>query len=138
MVKNLFYIMEVPVFVVVMVFMLMIMLVAMTMVVAAMLFMNMFMVMTVDDAVGMHPSMIMFMVVFMMMLVIVVMFVFLRQDYVKILRLDAALVYTLMNQLIVPQMKFGKLFLQICKRHACVQQRAKQHVSAYAGKRFNI
>ena len=112
----------------VMVFMLMIMPVVMMMVVAAMLFMNMFMVVAVGNAVGMHPGMVMFMVVP----------VFFRQHHIKILRLYAAFVHALMNQFIVPQMKPGKLFLQICKRHACIQQCTKQHIPADAGKRFYI
>ena len=41
-----------------------------------------------------------------------------------------------MNQFIISQTKFCKLFLQIRKRDPCIQQRTEQHVSANAGKRF--
>ena len=138
MIKNLFYIMKVPVFVVVMVFMLMIMLVVMIMAMAARFFMNMFMVMTVGNAVGMHPGMIMLMAVFMLVFVLMVMIMFFRQDYIKIPRLYAAFVHALMNQFIAAQMELGKHFLQISKRNACVQQGAKQHIPADAGKRFYV
>ena len=152
MIQNLFYVMQIPVFVVMMVCMLVVFMIVfmfMMVVTIAMLFVNMFMVMAVSNTVSMHPGMIVFMIVvvpvfmlismmmviivcmFMIMLVVVMMlmvmfvFRFFRKHNIKILCLNPAFIHTFMDQFIVSQMKFGKLFLQERKRHSCVQQRAK-------------
>ena len=67
------------------------------------------------------------MMMLMAMITIMCMFVFLffRQDNIKIPRLNPAFVHAFMNQFIVSQMKLGKFFLQERKWYACVQQRAQ-------------
>ncbi len=110
MLQNLFNIMKIPMFVVMMMcmvvlFMLMMMFVPvfMMMTMIAVFFVDMFMVMTVGYTVSMHPGVVMLMIVMMPVLMVmavsVSMFVFLlfRQQHIEVPCLDSAFIHTLKN-----------------------------------------